>query len=176
MAQSNWNILKQNCFHPELDPVGSFLSHQGPLAIDESIQLCQSVCSGNPRTLCWFMLPQWHSSTKKETVIRNRRMIEDKVYGSLALTSVNFLGSAFCFVWLFPSGFPMASQPLDFPCLRLLDVYEVAVNFSDSVHMGDRRKKSQQWPWGYQLSMFCSTGHFVGWYFHHKHSNWGNKW
>jgi hypothetical protein len=30
--------------------------------------------------------------------------------------------------------------------LRCMDVYEVAVNFADSTHGGDRRKKSQQCP------------------------------
>jgi hypothetical protein len=33
--------------------------------------------------------------------------------------------------------------------LRCMDVYEVAVNFADSAHGGDRRKKSQQCPLGF---------------------------
>lgn len=55
----------------------------GALSVDEAVSLASSVSSGNQRTLCWFMLPQWHSSTGKCTVLKNRRLLEDKVVGIL---------------------------------------------------------------------------------------------
>ena len=78
-------------------------SSSGQLSIDEAISVCQSVSSGNQRTLCWFMLPQWHSSTSKTTVVKNRRLLEDKVLGNLIYKLDKFL-SIVLHVW-FPFSF-----------------------------------------------------------------------
>ena len=51
--------------------------------MDEAVQLCNAVASGNFNTLCFFLLPQYHSSTHKTTIIKNRRLLEDKVVGCL---------------------------------------------------------------------------------------------
>ncbi|CAL1130517.1 unnamed protein product [Cladocopium goreaui] len=69
---------------------------QRAMAVDEAVQICQSVSSGNPRTVCWFMLPQWHSSTAKCTVLKNRRLVEDKVVACMDVyeVAVNFADSA----------------------------------------------------------------------------------
>lgn len=56
------------------------------------------------------MFPQYHSSTTKNVVIQNRRLLEDKI-------------------------------------VAVLDTYEISVNFLDSGHGGDKRKKSQQCHW-----------------------------
>ena len=65
--------------------IGSSFSYcwQGVLSIDESINLIQSTCSGNGNTMAFAMLPQYHSSTHKGTVLKNRRLLEDKIVGCL---------------------------------------------------------------------------------------------
>ena len=55
----------------------------GALAVDEAVQLCQSVSSGNQKTIAWFLLPQYHSSTSQCTVLKNRHLLEDKVVAIL---------------------------------------------------------------------------------------------
>lgn len=103
--------------------------------MDEAVSLCQAVSSGNPNTLAFFLLPQWHSSTSKTTVLKNRRLLEDKVVGCPGSMSPLHFEAAF----LAPT--MPASRP------RCLDVFEVAMNFAESSHAGDRRKKSQQCSW-----------------------------
>ncbi|CAK9071136.1 unnamed protein product [Durusdinium trenchii] len=49
------------------------------LSIDESINIAQTVSSGNARTMAFFCLPQTHTSTKRDVVLKNRRLLEDKV-------------------------------------------------------------------------------------------------
>ncbi|CAJ1423296.1 unnamed protein product [Effrenium voratum] len=68
----------------------------GAMAVDEAVSLCQAVSSGNPNTLAFFLLPQWHSSTSKTTVLKNRRLLEDKVVGCLDVFEVamNFAESS----------------------------------------------------------------------------------
>ena len=82
----------------------------GVLSIDEAVGLIQSVCAGNSNTMGFIMFPQYHSSTTKNVVIQNRRLLEDKI-------------------------------------VAVLDTYEISVNFLDSGHGGDKRKKSQQCHW-----------------------------
>ena len=69
----------------------------------------QSVCAGSAKTMGLVMLPMYHASTSKETVLNNRRLIEDKVTANL-------------------------------------DSYEISIQYADSGHGGDRRKKSQMCP------------------------------
>ncbi|CAK9109101.1 Uncharacterized protein SCF082_LOCUS50712, partial [Durusdinium trenchii] len=49
------------------------------ISIDEAIQLCASVSSGNTSSVAFFCMPQCHSSTKRDSVLKNRRLLEDKV-------------------------------------------------------------------------------------------------
>lgn len=56
---------------------------RGAMSVDEAVSLTQSVTSGNPQCLGFFLMPQWHSSTDKNTVMKNRRLLEDKVAGCL---------------------------------------------------------------------------------------------
>ena len=56
---------------------------QGPLSIDEGINVMQSACTGNSSTMGFVMLPQYHSSTSKAVVLKNRRLLEDKLVGCL---------------------------------------------------------------------------------------------
>ena len=118
--------------------------------MDESVTLAQGVASGNNGTLSFWLLPQWHSSTGKASTLKNRRLLEDKVLGCLDME----LFHSFFYVWTY----------LDFStslCLnywksggfyswfnhlqpRNLDSYEISLNFLDSPHQGDKRKKSQQ--------------------------------
>ena len=51
----------------------------GQISIDEAIQLCASVSSGNTSSVAFFCMPQCHSSTKRDSVLKNRRLLEDKV-------------------------------------------------------------------------------------------------
>ena len=57
--------------------------HRGPLSIDEGINVMQSTCTGNSATVAFIMLPQYHSSTSKSVVLKNRRLLEDKIVGCL---------------------------------------------------------------------------------------------
>ena len=56
---------------------------QGPLSIDEGINVMQSACTGNSSTMGFVMLPQYHSSTSKAVDLKNRRLLEDKLVGCL---------------------------------------------------------------------------------------------
>lgn len=76
------DVLNDWCKHTKTNQWLGY-SFLGAMSVDEAVQICQSVSSGNPRTLCWFMLPQWHSSTGKCTVLKNRRLLEDKVVAFL---------------------------------------------------------------------------------------------
>ena len=148
----NWDTVFQIVI-----PVNPTISQDfwGALAIDEAIQLCASVSTGNNRTLCWFQLPQWHSSTQKETVVKNRRLLEDKILASLESAQIRFIfwfcASAMSPIYQFVTQSPIATCRLGW---RALDSYEVALNFADSAHQGDRRKKSQQWSLGPKISCF----------------------
>lgn len=62
---------------------GSCACVSGHLLIDEAVQLCSAVSSGNPNTLCFACLPQVHSSTSMGTVTKNRRLLEDKLLARL---------------------------------------------------------------------------------------------
>ena len=138
----------------------------GALSIDESVSLCQAVCSGNACSVTFFLLPQPLSSVNLTTVFKHRRLIEDK--------AVATLGSVlFCFLWIEMScAHPMPqSSFMFFPSaggsystcmrswksmtwfhfvqftffkLRTFDVHEVALAYNMSSHQGDKRKTSQQ--------------------------------
>ncbi|CAK9064636.1 unnamed protein product, partial [Durusdinium trenchii] len=58
----------------------SMQSEMGPLLIDEAISLSQAISSGNANTMCFACLPQVHSSTSMATVMKNRRLLEDKLF------------------------------------------------------------------------------------------------
>lgn len=73
------------CFPPQnkyyINMEGSTQKHicKGQVSIDEGVQLCQAVCSGNKCTVAFFLLPQLHSSTQKNTVTAHKRLLEDKI-------------------------------------------------------------------------------------------------
>lgn len=54
----------------------------GALAIDESVSLAQGLVAGNPNAVSFWRLPQWHSSIAKNVIVKNRRLLEDKVIAS----------------------------------------------------------------------------------------------
>ncbi|CAL1168291.1 unnamed protein product [Cladocopium goreaui] len=68
----------------------------GALSIDESVTLAQGVASGNAGTVSFWLLPQWHSSMGKQSVLKNRRLLEDKVIGSMDVYEIalNFQDSS----------------------------------------------------------------------------------
>ena len=126
--------------------------------------MAQSVAPGNPRTIAWIMLPQYHSSTHKVAVLKNKRLMEDKVFSFLGS---RLWGNSTLFSFILVSYFPwcdclsksrtvamhylwMFLQTNSFDChipqkmQRLLEAYEIAVNFSDTAHGGDKRKRSKQ--------------------------------
>ena len=53
---------------------------QGELIIDEAMDLFQAVTGGNSNSMAWIMQPMLHSSTDKLTVIKHRRLLEDKLH------------------------------------------------------------------------------------------------
>ena len=66
-------------------------STSGQLAIDECVQLCQAVTQGNTQTVSFWCIPQWHSSAQKVTVLKNRRLMEDKIVATLCFAVSLFL-------------------------------------------------------------------------------------
>ncbi|CAK9081705.1 unnamed protein product, partial [Durusdinium trenchii] len=54
------------------------------VAIDEAIQMCQAISTGNCRTLAFILLPQPYNTGHKALVNKHRRLLEDKVHGCLA--------------------------------------------------------------------------------------------
>ena len=62
---------------------------QGPLSIDEAITVIQTTCSGNSSTVALALLPQYHSSTSKSVVLKNRRLLEDKMVGCLDVFEIS---------------------------------------------------------------------------------------
>ena len=122
--------------------------------MDEAVNLAQGVASGNANTVSFWLLPQWHSSAAKQATLKHRRLLEDKVIGCLAL-ELQTCYHQFFTEW--PQHFAVSKKTilggsfekfLKFfdihPTQRALDTYEIAVNFTDAQHQGDRRKKSQQ--------------------------------
>lgn len=63
----------------------------GALSIDESIALAQGVCSGNPGTALFALLPQPHSSCNFSTVLKHRRLVEDKVVSKLSSSGALYI-------------------------------------------------------------------------------------
>ncbi|CAK9009068.1 unnamed protein product, partial [Durusdinium trenchii] len=53
------------------------------LAIDECIQLCQGISTGNSRTFGFFLLPQAWNASHRAQVHKNKRLLEDKIQGRL---------------------------------------------------------------------------------------------
>ena len=65
---------------------GSFWDHEQPsgaLSIDESITLGQAVCSGNANSSMFILLPQPHSSCSLVTILKHKRLVEDKMVATL---------------------------------------------------------------------------------------------
>lgn len=50
--------------------------------MDDSVDLVSHICMGNNNTLGFFLTPIVHSSTNLETIIKRRRLMEDKVFGA----------------------------------------------------------------------------------------------
>lgn len=69
----------------------------GPLSIDEAVQVAQGVTGGNCNSVSFWCLPQWHSSAGKVAVLKNRRLLEDKVVGNLGWGK---LKSFICYVMI----------------------------------------------------------------------------
>lgn len=141
-----YKTLPSVCHVTPLFPTISIAWLSGALTIDEAVTLCQSVCSGNPSTLAWIMLPQYYTSSSKHSVLKNRRLLEDKLLG--CLFSNIPVGKCFKSCELkqqnkrligFSAGVEIVTT-----LLRRMDVYEVSLNYADAQHSGDKRKKSQQ--------------------------------
>lgn len=72
---------------------------QGPLDIDEAIQVARSMTNGDPNCILLVLLPQIHSGIAQETVTMNRRALEDKLSGLLSCKSsipASFFFMYFC--------------------------------------------------------------------------------
>ena len=65
--------------------------HPGPILIDEAVALAQGISMGNQGTVSFWCLPQWHSSSHKNAVLNNRRLLEDKVVAYFAYNINQFL-------------------------------------------------------------------------------------
>ena len=55
--------------------------------IDEAVNLAQGITTGNSNSVSFWLLPQWHSSTAKGSVLKHRRLLEDKIVGLFDSTS-----------------------------------------------------------------------------------------
>ncbi|CAK9095185.1 unnamed protein product [Durusdinium trenchii] len=62
-------------------PIVNMQQQMGAVAIDEAIQMCQAISTGNCRTLAFILLPQPYNTGHKALVNKHRRLLEDKVHG-----------------------------------------------------------------------------------------------
>ena len=52
---------------------------QGPLQIDEAVEVAKTICNGDPASALFALMPLCHASTDKQTVKGNKRILEDKI-------------------------------------------------------------------------------------------------
>ena len=67
--------------------ISSCVCHLGPSSIDETITLASSVTAGNDRSILLVLEPQHHGSMEKTSIVKHRRLLEDKIMA--------------CLVWVF---------------------------------------------------------------------------
>ena len=90
----------------------------------------KSICHGNCNAIGLVLLPIAHAGTNQVTVVKNRRALEDRLLQPLA-EIVLYKSSQMI---LFSNHF----QPV-----RSMDGTDIAFQFCDSGHGGDRRKRTQ---------------------------------
>ena len=77
VKECKWHVVLYLVFH-----------RAGVMGIDEGIELASLVTGGNDRSMLLALEPQYHSSTEKHSVVKHRRLLEDKVIASLAKITV----------------------------------------------------------------------------------------
>ena len=103
----------------------------GSLAVEEALSLLQAVAGGNSSTVGLVLLPFNHSSTSWTSILKNRRILEDKCSA--------MPGKWICFKLL------LSLRDVGrFAHIRTFEVNEISINFEASTHAGDRRRTSQQ--------------------------------
>ena len=90
--------------------LGSYCAIPGPLAIDESVSVAQSVTSGSPSTMAFWLLPQWHSSMHRGGILPNRRLLEDKIHACFVQKKLAFCFPD-CLILILPRILPMSIFP-----------------------------------------------------------------
>ena len=53
------------------------------MLIDEAVEVAKTVSNGDSNAILCALLPLQHASTDKETVMKNKRVLEDKIMGLL---------------------------------------------------------------------------------------------
>ena len=98
--------------------------------------------------MSFWLLPQLHASTNRSALMAHRRLLEDKIY---EYPSCHQPICHYLFVLLVQRNTNQRNNPTNrinpifiSSSPRTCDIFEVAVNFLDAEHRGDRRKKSQQ--------------------------------
>ena len=55
----------------------------GPTVIDEGIKLASMITAGNDKSMLVVLEPQHHGSMDKHTIVKHRRVLEDKIIACL---------------------------------------------------------------------------------------------
>ena len=109
----------------------------GPVVVDEAISAARAVCASNSNAALLVLCPMTHTSLQQTTCVKNRRAVEDRLLTILELALL-MLSHCRC---LIHCCIPGESHDMDH--LRAFDVIDVAINYKDTGHAGDKRKRSQ---------------------------------
>ena len=103
-------------------------SPKGGLLVDDAIDFAKTYSASNPNAALMVLLPVHYGTLESKSVIKNRRLLEDKLFAPLVLS---YPGQAI----LIPSG--LVAAP------RCMEVHEFSMTFQDAAHAGDKRKRAQ---------------------------------
>lgn len=118
----------------------------GALCLDEAAEMGKSICHGNCNAIIMVLLPVVHASTHQAQVVKNRRAIEDMLMGWLASAWFIYTHPLCCGRNNSSQSFSDFVEQEIFVCvlhLRSMEVIDIALQFCDSGHAGDKRKRTQ---------------------------------
>ncbi|CAK9078482.1 unnamed protein product, partial [Durusdinium trenchii] len=105
------------------------------VAIDECIQLCQGISTGNSRCLTFFLLPQAWNASHRAQVNGNKRLLEDKIQGRRCNGEQRDIGlQSIPFAEWSHAAWDMQRERLEEPSSKL-DVRFISVYHDDSNDM-----------------------------------------
>lgn len=117
----------------------------GPTIIDEAIKLASMITAGNDKSILIVLEPQHHGSMDKHTIVKHRRLLEDKIIARLVCVSWSTCVDLHVLIYMWPCVFWFLCPHWVLTCPRTMDYWEFSINFTDdNPHGNDRRRTSQQ--------------------------------